>query len=111
MGAFFTALFGFLSPVVVFFISVVSIVAFLLGALANPQGFLNQMICSAIDAIAYIFPSTPDNLKIGTMINNLGDSMPLVGRGIVREVFTSISIIIGLVSIVKIYKLLPFKAS
>lgn len=111
MGAFFNALLQFIQPVIVVFISVTSIVAFLLGALLNPQGLMNQVICSAIDYVAVLFPSTPDELKIGTIINGLGDSLPLVGRGVIREIFNTLSIIFGLTLAIKIYKLLPFKMS
>lgn len=111
MNSFLNALFQFLNPIVIFFASVAGIAAFLLGALADPQGFMNQVVCGIIDGVATIFPSTPDNLKIGTMIDSLGASMPAVGRGIIREVFNTILIIAGLLAVVKIYKLLPFKAS
>lgn len=108
---FFTGLFTFFTPVIVFFVSVSTIVAFMLGALADPQGLMNQVVCSAIDFIANIFPSTPENLKIATILNSAGDSMPAVGRGVVKEIFSTLAIIFGLGLIVKIYKLLPFKAS
>lgn len=106
-----TALLQFIQPVVVFFISVVGLVAFLVGALLDPQGFLNQLVCGAIDGIANFFPSTPDNLKIAYIVNSLGDSIPVVGRAVIREIFSTIGIIFSLVAIIKIYKLLPFKMS
>lgn len=108
---FFQGLFGFFTPVIVFFVSVGSIVAFLLGALADPQGLMNQVVCSAIDYVAFIFPSTPDNLKIANIINGLGDSIPGVGRSVIREIFTTITSIFGIALVIKIYKLIPFKAT
>jgi len=111
MGTFFNALFQFFKPIVIFFISITSVVAFLLGALLNPQGFMNDVICFAIDYISALFPSTPENLKIATIVNNLGDSVPLVGRGVIREVFITISSIVLISLAIKIYKLLPFKAT
>ena len=111
MSKLFTFLFSFFSPVIVFFTSVVSLVAFLLGALANPQGWMNSTICSAIDYIAALFPSTPDNLKIANILNSIGDAMPLVGRGIVRDIFGTIAGMAAVALAIKIYKLLPFKMS
>jgi hypothetical protein len=115
MGALLTALLEFITPVVIFFASIGTVVAFLLGALANPQGWMNSVICTAIDYIASIFPSTPDDMKIGTvvstLINGLGSSIPIVGVGIIREIFTTFLTIAGLALAIKIYKLLPFKAT
>lgn len=108
---FFQGLFLFFTPVITVFVSITAIVAFLIGALLDPQGLMNSVVCHAIDYIAAIFPSTPDNLKIATILNSAGDSMPAVGRGVVKEIFSTIAIIFGLGLIVKIYKLLPFKAS
>lgn len=111
MPALFSALLAFFTPVVVFFISVAIIVSFLLGALADPQGLLNQIVCGLLDGIAYLLPSTPENLKIGNFLNSIGDSMPLVGRGLVKEVFATASAIFAIRMIIVIYKLLPFKFS
>ena len=85
----------FFKPITRVFLAIISLISFLVGALLNPQGFLNQIICSVIDYIAFIFPSTPDNLKVSSIINGLASAMPLV----------------GLTLIVKIYKLIPFKAT
>ena len=104
-------LLNFLVPVIVVCTALIGIVAFLVAALQDPQGWMNSVVITTIDAIAHLFPSTPDDLKIGTIINNLGDSMPLVGRAVVREIFTAISSMAGIALVVKIYKLIPFKAT
>lgn len=101
----------FFTPVVVIAASLVTVAAFLIGALNNPQGLMNQMIVSGINYIAAIFPSTPENLKIGNLISSLGDTIPAIGTGIISEIFTTISTIAGISLAIKIYKLLPFKAS
>ena len=111
MGNFFNALFQFLKPSIVFFSSIGGITAFLLGALANPQGLMNKVIVGAIDFIANLFPSTPDNLKIANLINSMGDSIPLVGRAVIRDTFFTIASIAAISLAIKIYKLLPFKAT
>lgn len=104
-------LINFLLPVVVVCTGLITIVAFLVSALQNPQGWMNSVVITTIDAIASLFPSTPDEYKIATMINAVGDSMPLVGRIVVREIFNTISFIASLGFAIKIYKLIPFKSS
>jgi hypothetical protein len=111
MPALFAALASFLTPVVIFFVSVGVIVAFLLAALADPQGWMNKLIVSAIDYIVLIFPSTPLNLRIGSLIDSLGTSLPFIGKGIIREIISTIISIFSIRAIIVIYKLLPFKAS
>lgn len=102
---------NFLVPVIVVCTGLIILVGFLVSALNDPQGWMNSVVITTIDAIANLFPSTPENLKIGTIINSLGDSMPLVGRAVIREIFTTISSMAGIALVVKIYKLIPFKAT
>ena len=104
-------LINFLVPVIVVCTGLIGIVAFLVAALNDPQGWMNSVVITTIDSIANVFPSTPEELKIGTIINTVGDSMPLVGRAVVKEVFVTISSMAGIALVVKIYKLIPFKAS
>jgi hypothetical protein len=111
MPALFAALASFFTPVVVFFVSVGVIVAFLLAALANPQGWMNNVVCSAIDFIAFLFPSTPTDLKISSLINSVSSVMPAIGRGIISDLFTTIGSIVAIRVVVVVYKLLPFKAT
>lgn len=111
MGNLFTTLFNFIKPIVVVFSSVGTIIAFLLGALLNPQGLLNQIVCGTIDGIASLLPSTPNNLKIGSLIDSIAATMPAVGRGIIREMFVTLTAMMAVIAVIKIYKLLPFKAS
>lgn len=77
----------------------------------DPLGFLNECINYIIDLIGKILPATPNNLKISNLADNLGSSMPLVGAGIIREVLNSIIQLAGFATIIKIYKLIPFKAT
>ncbi len=104
-------LINFLLPVIIVCSGLIGIVAFLVAALKDPQGWMNSVVITTIDAIAVFFPSTPDEYKIGTMINIVGDSMPLVGRIVVKEIFDTVSFIASLGLAIKIYKLIPFKSS
>jgi len=87
------------------------IVALALGAIADPEGWINSVICGAIDMIAVLFPSTPDNLKIAYLLNSVAAELPMVGRAIVFDTFQTIASISAMTIIVKIYKLIPFKAT
>lgn len=104
-------LFKLLKPIYVVFFSITGFISFLLGALADPQGWMNAVVCTTVDVIAAFFPRTPDNLKIANILNSVGDSMPLVGRSIVYEIAGTIATIAGISLVIKLYKLIPFKAT
>lgn len=108
---FFQFLLNFLKPVTVFFMSVTGLVAFLVGALADPQGFANAFICGAIDMISGIFPSTPENLKIGSIIASVSSQVPAIGCAVLQDIVTTLASIFAIFIVVKIYKLIPFKAT
>lgn len=101
----------FLIPVITFFVSVVTIVALILGAINNPEGAVNTFLITMIDNISYLFPSTPENLKIYSILNQVSSHLPLVGRSIIYDIAQTISIIFSILVIIKIYKLIPFKSS
>ena len=107
----FSILMGFLNPVVAVAAGLTSIVAWLLGALADPQGAMNSVVNTTIDVIAAFLPSTPESLKLGTLLDGVAASMPAVGRGIISEIFITISSMFALVAVIKLYKLIPFKAT
>jgi hypothetical protein len=83
----------------------------IIGAIANPAGAVNSFLCRAIDLVASVFPSTPPNLKIATLLTSAGDSIPIVGRAVVYDIFSTIAIMFAVVLIIKVYKLIPFKMS
>lgn len=101
----------FLNPVVSVFIATTSIVSFLMAALLNPEGAVNKFANSVIDKVAIVFPSTPNNLKLGYLLDEATSSMPSVGRGIIGDIFVTISSMFAIVVVIKIYKLIPFKAT
>jgi hypothetical protein len=111
MPQFFSALASYFNPVVVFFTSVASFVALVLGCLLDPSGAVNTFICRVIDMIASIFPATPDNLKLGYFINQAGSFFPAFGIGIIGEIVSTISSIFLISLAIRIYKLIPFKAT
>ena len=106
-----SALSRIFSPISTLILSLSGLVSIILGAINDPEGFVNTLLVKMIDNIAYVFPSTPDQLKVGAIIDSVGDSMPLVGKAVVFEVFQTISIIFSILVVIKIYKLIPFKAT
>lgn len=104
----------YLLPIAVAAVSLSAIISFLLGVLQNPSGFWNQLIISGINIIEPVFPSTPDYLKIGFLLESFLDSVPLVrflGERIVYSTIDGVSQIFALFAVIQIYKLLPFKFS
>ncbi len=86
-------------------------ISLILGAIANPAGAVNGFLCRMIDLIALVFPSTPENLKIVNLLAATGDTIPLIGRSVVYDVFTTAAAMLAIVLLVKLYKLIPFKMS
>lgn len=101
----------FAKPILRIFLAIVSPVAWIIWAFANPQGAANLFICKIIDVVASVWPSTPDNLKVANLLGSIGGSIPIVGYGIVLDIAQMIGVMFGIVVIVKVYKLIPFKAT
>ena len=104
---FFLELFGEAGKV---FSALSSILAIVLGTIQNVTGAVNQLLVNIIDWIAQYWPSTPDEVKIANLIQaataNTG-----IGTAIVYETFQTIFLLLSVVALIKIYKLIPFKAS
>lgn len=109
MGDLLSALASWLNPIRATAIGFGGITAFLMGALANPNGLWNQIVNASIDVIVFLLPNHPDNLKLITIVNSVGSLLPSFGTAIIFEmaVFTSSVFLIFL--LIKIYKLIPFK--
>lgn len=106
-----TILFAFFNPVIVVFASIASVISWLLGALSNPQGFMNGFVNRTIDVVAVVLPSTPDQLKVSSIVNSVSLFLPAVGKAVIAEIFITISSMFVLFAAVKLYKLIPFKAT
>jgi ABC-type dipeptide/oligopeptide/nickel transport system permease subunit len=86
-------------------------IGIVLGAIANPEGAVNGFLCRIIDVVASAFPSTPNNLKLSSLLASAGDSIPLVGRAVVFDIFTTAAAMLTIVLLIKLYQLIPFKMS
>ena len=97
------------SPLYVICISIGGIISIILGAISNPQGAVNGFVCRIIDLILIPWPSTPEPLKLGSMLGYFANTVPVVGWGILLEIIKSCVAILLIVLVIKIYKLIPFK--
>lgn len=77
----------------------------------SPIASINWLICSLIDFISAVLPSTPDNLKVAYLVSQAGSQIPGIGSDIIWDILESIAIIFSISVVIKIYKLLPFKAT
>ena len=111
MTALLSLLLKFLVPIISVAVALFGVIALILGAIQDPEGAVNTFLVRMIDNIAPLFPQTPESLKVANIIDSVGETMPVVGKAVVFEVFQTISIIFGILAVIKIYKLIPFKAT
>ena len=101
----------FAKPIVRIFLAIVSPISWILWAFANPEGAANLFICKIIDLVAFVLPSTPPELKVSALIASAGESVPIIGYGILLDVAQMIGVMLSVIVIIKVYKLIPFKAT
>ena len=104
--------FAFLITIIAsFFTPLFPLVSLIVGAMSDPGGAVNSFICRLIDVAAYPFPTSPDAIKVSTLVTGLGNAMPLVGSAILFDFMQTFVAVMLIYAGVKIYKLLPFKMS
>ena len=111
MNQIFNILLKYLQPLLKVAISLTAPIAIILGAIQDPEGAINTFLIKGIDIIANVFPETPEELKIASIINSLGDQLPLVGTAVIYEILQALTAIFLISLVIKIYKLIPFKAT
>jgi hypothetical protein len=82
-------------------------VALVLGTIADPGGALNSFLIRTVDLLAVYWPSTPEELKISNLIFSASGAG--IGRTVLIDSLQTIVLIAGVVGLVKLYKLIPFK--
>lgn len=87
------------------------IVAFVIAAIADPSGWINQSLCYAIDMIVSVFPSTPNNLRLESIILSISSYIPSAGVFLIREAYLAFRDVFSLIVVFKVYKMIPFKAT
>lgn len=110
MGALISFFAKFLSPLVVASLGLFSIITFLITALADPAGQWNQIVNAAIDLISGFFPATPTELKIKYLLGQV-DGLPTIASFVICQILGALAQFFALAAIIKIYRLIPFKAT
>ena len=78
-------------------------------ALISPSCWFNNFLISLVDTIASVFPSTPSEFQIGSLLTAFYAQVPtVIGAALVSEVLQGLSGIFSIWIIWKIYKALPF---
>lgn len=87
------------------------VIAFVVAALADPSGWLNQSLCFVIDMIVSVFPSTPPALRLESVIVTLSGFLPSAGIFLIRECYAAFRDVFSLIVVFKVYKMIPFKST
>jgi hypothetical protein len=88
-----------------------AVFAVLVIAATDPQSFINTLICGLIDIVSIPFPSTPNPLKLSAIVNTLASSLPIFGRAVIESIISTVRDLFVIYFLIKIYKLIPFKAT
>lgn len=84
------------------------IVCTVYSAIKNPSGAINLFMNKCIDIIASPLPSTPNQYKLGTLLDNFFYTYPAVGNAATFEILQGVLGILTIYLAVKLYKFLPF---
>lgn len=91
--------------------AIVPVVSVLITTVANPTGAVNKLLVSFIDFIAQFWPSTPEQLKLANLIAGPLESGTTVGQAIIVDLFQTAFLMLSVIVLIKLYKLIPFKAT
>ena len=87
-----------------------SLLCFLYFLKNNPILWLNWAINTLIDFAVNWLPSSPDNLKVKTLLLQINNTVPLFGYAFLVSIVKTLNTLVGLSLIVRAYKLFsPFK--
>lgn len=106
----FSLLRALVSPLVALLASLVGVFSVIIGAFLNPAGAINSFCVRMIDLVASVWPSTPPGLTLSALIFPATGGTTL-GRAFLLELFSTAFAMFAIVLIVKLYKLIPFKAT
>ncbi|MEG3439002.1 hypothetical protein V0288_17890 [Pannus brasiliensis CCIBt3594] len=77
-------------------------------AILNPRGVINTFLIHCIDVVMVVWPSTPENFKIGVMLSAFASQFPNIGWGLVSEIVSGVLGILVIISTLKVLKYIPF---
>lgn len=85
-----------------------TIICLIYQTIQNPEGALNQFMIMVISSVIVLFPSTPDDLKIASLLGQFNTAFPQVGSYVLAEIFSGIVGLSTVFLFTKLWKLLPF---
>jgi len=85
-----------------------SIFILIYQCIQNPEGAVNSFMIMLIDLIVGVFPSTPPEYRLGTMLNGFYQQVPWLPASQLTEIFQGIAGMLGIFLFIKLWKLLPF---
>lgn len=71
---------------------------------------VNDFLIEVVDAILFLWPSTPEGLSFTSILNDAMGDNPL-GSGVVAEIGQTVLGMAAIVVAIKIYKLIPLKST
>lgn len=96
------------SPLVAILASLTGVISVIIGAFLNPAGAVNGFVTRLIDALAFVWPSTPENLKLANLIFPAVGGVS-IGRAVLIDICSTLFVMLGIILLIKLYKLIPFK--
>lgn len=87
---------------------IAAILTFIWQIISNPLGAINQFFIHLINIFIVILPSTPDNLKFGSLLSSFEDNFPMIGSGVLVQIIEGVTGILLIFLLLKLIKLLPF---
>ena len=80
----------------------------IIACISDPNGAINTLMILIIDLVKDVFPNVPAGMTIASWVLSFQSSFPIIGGSVLIEVINGILGMIALISVVKIWKLLPF---
>lgn len=103
-------LFDICNAIIFIWNGIASIINLILGILTNPIGFIKWVSLGGIDFFINFLPSMPENLSLNYAVNSIAESAG-IPPGLVAELGGMASQFLLIAAVIKIYKLIPFKAT
>lgn len=85
-----------------------TIICLIYQTIKNPEGALNQFMIMVLSSVLILFPSTPDNLKVGSLLSQFAAAFPQIGTCVLGEILSGIAGLAAVFLVVKLWRLMPF---
>jgi hypothetical protein len=65
-------------------------------------------VCDLVGMIIGFLPSTPPQYTIGGLITATGDALPMIGTGLLSEIYTMVQGVLALFLVIKAFKIFQY---